>query len=86
MTLIAKNHFALNRTDYMKGLVSGRYKNQWRSSLDVRPITPTEGKLSEFQDKMEKWGWPLQDRYNDGSFPVKLVHPETDLCFMSKQI
>jgi len=81
MTLIAKNHFALNRTDYTKGLISGRYKNQWQSSLDIRPIAlPTEDKLSELQGKMdEKWHWSAQERYNDGSLTVKLTHPETAL-------
>lgn len=79
MTLIAKNHFALNRTDYTKGLLSGRYKNKWRPELDARPITPTEDKLSEFQEKMEKWGWPDQDRYNDGSLPAKLLNHETTM-------
>lgn len=79
MTLIAKNHFALNRTDYTKGLISGRYKNKWRSNLHIRSIAPTEDKLCELQQKMKKWHWPAQDRYNNGSLPTKLAHPETEL-------
>jgi hypothetical protein len=80
MTLIAKNHFALNRTDYIKGLTAGRYKNQWRSSLDMYPIDATEARLSLLQSKMdEKWHWKSQDRYNDGSLSEKLIHPETAL-------
>jgi hypothetical protein len=80
MTLIAKNHFALNRTEYTKGLIAGRYKNQWRSNLRLRPVELTKDKLFELQGQMDqRWGWSRQDRYNDGSLPAKLIHQETAL-------
>lgn len=80
MTLIAKNHFALNRTDYIKGLTSGRYRNRWHNRLAIRQVDATESNLNKLQDILsEKWHWNEQDRYNDGSIEEKLKHPETAL-------
>jgi hypothetical protein len=80
MTLIPKNHFALNRTDYMKGLIEGRYKNEWPEHLNLHPVKATENNLSRLQGEIsEKWHWNAQGRYNDGSLPEKLKHPETAL-------
>ena len=80
MTLIPKNHFALSRTDYIKGIVEGRYKNEWPEALSIERIPATVANLAPMQEKLsERWHWKDQDRYNDGSLPDKLAHTETAL-------
>lgn len=80
MTRILKNHFALHRTNYLKGLAAGRYNTRWPDALSMRRIEATSESLHAQQLKVDpRWGWVRQGRYHDPALPARLAHPETAL-------
>lgn len=80
MTRIAKNHFALHRTDYIRGLVEGRYAGVWPDNLSIHRIDATPQNFHPLQDRVsERWQWSNQPRYVDGAFNERLADKETAL-------
>ena len=83
MTLILKNHFALNKGAYLAGVQSGKYNNAWRGGLRLQHVKPTVEALRLLQAQLsEKWHWDAQGRYHDGTLEDKLNHPETSLFLL----
>ena len=80
MSLVPKNHWALTKARYRRGVLSEIYNNTWPANLHIRSIAPTYENLEPMMAKMsELWHWKDQGRYTEDALRRKLAQPGTVL-------
>ncbi len=80
MSLVPKNHWALTKARYQRGILSGIYNNSWPANLHIQSIAPTYENLEPMMDKMSVlWHWKDQERHNEEALRKKLAQSGTAL-------
>lgn len=83
MNTIFKNHLAIDKITWRRGILSGHFNTAWRDGLSLEEVPPTYETFKPMLDEVStKWHWNKQPRYQEPQLRERLAHPETRLFLL----